>query len=177
MIPLITSEQNRVLVYCKSDAERQRIFQGVLDFVRKNNPNTTIARTGDTTLVGCGAKIDIIFHEDLITKTLDDEWDIILSGKQMEDEIRDWNKLLRIIEQDELDINPVPPEPERTWHPCRYVNGKLEHDGTWEDGKWYEWIDKNDNLVTARMKMDAEDHFFPDTWMHEKDVIAFRDTE
>ena len=27
------------------------------------------------------------------------------------------------------------------WHPCRYVDCKLEHDGSWVDGKWYEWED------------------------------------
>lgn len=76
-----------------------------------------------------------------------------------------------------LNINLVPyelGEPD-DWHTCRYVNGKLEHDGTWEDGKWYEWLDKHDNIVIARMKMDAEDHFFPGTCIREEDVIAFRE--
>lgn len=103
MIPLITSSRNRVLVYCKTDEERQRIFQGVLDFVRETRPNATIAKVGDTALCGDGAKIDIILHEDLIVKTIDDEWGYIISGKQMEDEIRAWNELLRIIDQDAKD--------------------------------------------------------------------------
>lgn len=67
---------------------------------------------------------------------------------------------------------------ELRWHPCSYdENGmKLKHDGTWEDGKWYEWLDKYDNREIARMKKDCLDHFFPPTKIiKEQDVIAFRE--
>ena len=76
------------------------------------------------------------------------------------------------------------------WHPCRYEPigdaadwdgiddflGHLEDDGTWEDGRWYEWLDKYDNREVARMKLDAYDHFSPPTKIiREQDVIAFRE--
>lgn len=65
----------------------------------------------------------------------------------------------------------------REWTPCYYENGTLHHDGTWEPGRWYEWIDRNYNIEIARMKADAYDHFFPDTKIiKEEDVIAFRET-
>ena len=38
------------------------------------------------------------------------------------------------------------------WHPCQYVDCKLEHDGSWIDGKWYEWEDVHGNREVARMK-------------------------
>lgn len=47
------------------------------------------------------------------------------------------------------------------WHPCQYVDCKLEHDGSWVDGKWYEWEDVRGNREVARMKLDAIDHFYP----------------
>ena len=73
------------------------------------------------------------------------------------------------------EFKPVEPNP---WHPCSYDENdpKLMHDGTWVDGKWYEWLDKYDNREKARMKLDAIDHFFPSTKIiREQDVIAFRE--
>ena len=60
------------------------------------------------------------------------------------------------------------------WHPCSYENGKLKHDGSWKPGCWYEWIDRCDNVRVARMKDDAEDHFWPSIDIKEEDVMAFR---
>lgn len=66
----------------------------------------------------------------------------------------------------------------KTWRLCsydEYENNKLEHDGSWVDGKWYEWLDKYGNREVARMKKDAMDHFFPPTKViKEENVIAFR---
>lgn len=104
MIPLFVYSNQRVLVYCKSDKERQQVFQEVLDFLRKYRPNTAIARVDDMTLCADGGKIDIIFHEDLIVKTQDVEWDSILSGKQMEDQIQTWTKILKIVYQDAKEV-------------------------------------------------------------------------
>ena len=62
------------------------------------------------------------------------------------------------------------------WHPCSYVHGELIHDGTWEDGKWYEWKDIFGNVEKARMKLDTPDHFFPPTGViKEEDVVAYRE--
>ena len=47
------------------------------------------------------------------------------------------------------------------WHPCQYVDCKLEHDGSWVDGRWYEWEDIHGSREVARMKLDAIDHFYP----------------
>lgn len=67
------------------------------------------------------------------------------------------------------------PENKKVWHPCAYQNYRLEHDGTWVDGKWYEWLDKYDNREVARMKLDAITHFFPQTTIiKEENIIAFR---
>ena len=44
------------------------------------------------------------------------------------------------------------------WHPCRYIDSNLEHDGSWIDGRWYEWEDIHGNREIARMKLDAIDH-------------------
>ena len=64
------------------------------------------------------------------------------------------------------------------WRPCSYdtyEDSKLEHDGSWVDGRWYEWLDKYGNREVARMKLDAVDHFYPSTkTIKEDDVIAFR---
>lgn len=66
---------------------------------------------------------------------------------------------------------------EQPWHPCRYEDLELFHDGTWEDGRWYEWLDKYNNREVARMKLDAIDHFYPNTKIiKEENVIAFRET-
>lgn len=66
---------------------------------------------------------------------------------------------------------------EFSWQPCRYIDLKLQHNGTWKDGAWYEWKDTNGNIETARMKLDAYDHFFPDTKViKEEDVVAYRPT-
>lgn len=35
-------------------------------------------------------------------------------------------------------------------HPCRYIDCTLEHDGSWVDGKWYEWEDIYGNREVAR---------------------------
>ena len=61
------------------------------------------------------------------------------------------------------------------WHPCEYKNSKLQHDGTWEDGKWYQWLTKDGEIVAARMKEDTYDHFFPSEKIDESDVVAFRE--
>lgn len=62
------------------------------------------------------------------------------------------------------------------WHPCTYEEYTLYHDGTWVDGRWYEWLDKFGNKEAARMKIDAFDHFYPPTKIiKEEDVIAFRE--
>ena len=64
------------------------------------------------------------------------------------------------------------------WHRCKYINGKLIHDGTWEDCKWYEWLDEYGAKKYARMKYDAIDHFFPPTKKLKEDcVVAFRELE
>lgn len=62
------------------------------------------------------------------------------------------------------------------WHPCRYVDCKLEHDGSWVDGKWYEWEDIYGNREVARMKLDAMDHFYPNTKIiKEENVRRYRE--
>lgn len=62
------------------------------------------------------------------------------------------------------------------WHFCSYTCEKLIHDGSWEDGKWYEWLDKYGNKEVARMKSDSYDHFYPPTkTLREKDIVAFRE--
>lgn len=76
-----------------------------------------------------------------------------------------------------MEIPDVPRDNKATWHPCTYVDGKLKHDGTWKDGRWYEWMDKNDNREKARMKDDAFDHFWPEADILEEDIIAFREIE
>jgi hypothetical protein len=66
---------------------------------------------------------------------------------------------------------------DQPWHPCKYEDWELIHDGTWVDGRWYEWLDKYNNREVARMKSDMQDHFFPQTKViKEEDVIAFRET-
>lgn len=61
------------------------------------------------------------------------------------------------------------------WNYCKYKNSKLQHDGSWIDGKWYEWLDKYGNKEIARMKLDAIDHFYPNAnTIKEEDVIAYR---
>ena len=66
---------------------------------------------------------------------------------------------------------------EQLWHPCKYEDWDLIHDGTWVDGRWYEWLDKYNNREVARMKSDMQDHFYPQTKViKEEDVIAFRET-
>ena len=64
------------------------------------------------------------------------------------------------------------------WHPCRYVDLKLEHDGSWVDGRWYEWEDIHGNREVARMKLDAIDHFYPQAKViKEEDVCRYRELE
>ena len=64
------------------------------------------------------------------------------------------------------------------WHPCQYVDCKLEHDGSWVDGKWYEWEDVRGNREVARMKLDAIDHFYPHAKIiKEEDVCRYRELE
>ena len=64
---------------------------------------------------------------------------------------------------------------EFTWQKCQYVDLKLRHNGTWKDGKWYEWKDIYGHIEKARMKLDAYDHFFPDTKViKEENVVAYR---
>ena len=63
-----------------------------------------------------------------------------------------------------------------TWHPCEYVHCKLEHDGSWVDGKWYVWRDVDGNEEIARMKLDGYDHFYPSTRIIEEEkVVAYRE--
>lgn len=62
------------------------------------------------------------------------------------------------------------------WHPCKYEHMKLEHDGSWEDGKWYVWRDADGHEEIARMKLDAYDHFYPPTKViEEENVVAYRE--
>ena len=62
------------------------------------------------------------------------------------------------------------------WHPCRYIDFTLEHDGSWIDGRWYEWEDIHGNREIARMKLDAIDHFYPETkTIKEEDVCRYRE--
>ena len=64
------------------------------------------------------------------------------------------------------------------WHPCRYIDFTLEHDGSWIDGRWYEWEDIHGNREIARMKLDAIDHFYPETkTIKEEDVCRYREIE
>ncbi len=64
------------------------------------------------------------------------------------------------------------------WHPCQYVDCKLEHDGSWIDGKWYEWEDVHGNREVARMKLDAIDHFYPHAKIiKEEGVCRYRELE
>ena len=64
------------------------------------------------------------------------------------------------------------------WHPCRYIDSALRHDGSWIDGRWYEWEDIHGNREIARMKLDAIDHFYPETkTIKEKDVCRYREIE
>lgn len=64
------------------------------------------------------------------------------------------------------------------WHPCRYIDSTLEHDGSWIDGKWYEWEDIHGNREIARMKLDSIDHFYPETkTVKEEDVCRYREIE
>lgn len=66
----------------------------------------------------------------------------------------------------------------RPWHQCEYVDYHLKHDGSWVDGRWYEWKDRYGNIEIARMKLDAIDHFFPRAEIiKEEDVVAFRETK
>ena len=67
-------------------------------------------------------------------------------------------------------------EQQMTWNSCKYEDHKLHSSGMWEDGKWYEWLDKYDNREIARMKRDMLDHFYPPTKViKEENVIAFRE--
>lgn len=61
------------------------------------------------------------------------------------------------------------------WHPCKYEHMRFIYDDIWEDGAWYEFLDKYDNREVARMKLDGQDHLFPPTKIiKEEDVIAYR---
>lgn len=62
------------------------------------------------------------------------------------------------------------------WHPCKYKDIELIHDGSWVSGRWYEWMTKDGDIEIARMKEDAVDHFWPRPGrIKEDDVIAFRE--
>ena len=64
------------------------------------------------------------------------------------------------------------------WHTCRYIDSALWHDGSWIDGRWYEWEDIYGNREIARMKLDAIDHFYPRTKIiKEEDVCRYREIE
>lgn len=55
---------------------------------------------------------------------------------------------------------------------------KLEHDGSWVDGRWYEWEDIHGSREVARMKLDAIDHFYPYAKIiKEEDVCRYRELE
>lgn len=71
----------------------------------------------------------------------------------------------------------------KLFFPCRYepwepdgdMGDLIDPQGIWEDGKWYEWIDKHGNIEVARMKENVWHYFYPDTKIiKEKDVIGFR---
>lgn len=64
----------------------------------------------------------------------------------------------------------------KLFYPCYYDNLKLnDPQNVWVDGRFYEWIDKYGNVEVARMKLDAYDHFFPNTEkIKEENVIGFR---
>ena len=52
------------------------------------------------------------------------------------------------------------------WHPCRYVDCKLEHDGSWVEGKWFDWEDFYGTM----------DHFYPNTKIiKEENVRRYRE--
>ena len=58
------------------------------------------------------------------------------------------------------------------------IDSTLEHDGSWIDGRWYEWEDIHGNREIARMKLDAIDHFYPETkTIKEEDVCRYRELE
>ena len=44
------------------------------------------------------------------------------------------------------------------WHNCKYVNGVLEHDGTWVDGRWYYWTTGYGDVHIARLTGDEWFH-------------------
>ena len=62
-------------------------------------------------------------------------------------------------------------------HPCFYEGGKLQTKAGDEppDGKWLLWLDKYGNFEKARMKLDAYDHFYPQTTFieSEEDIVAW----
>lgn len=63
-----------------------------------------------------------------------------------------------------------------SWNDCRWSRGSLLHNGYWQSGHWYEWLDIYGNTEVARMKDDAWDHFYPPTKIiKEENVIGFRD--
>lgn len=89
------------------------------------------------------------------------------------------NRYRLFVENGEEPINAVVDSSlVREWHSCKYGEDmKLQHDGSWVPGRWYEWLTSCGHIEIARMKDDAFDHFFPPTkTILEPEVVAFRET-
>lgn len=62
------------------------------------------------------------------------------------------------------------------FHPLFYNGTKLicKEENMPPDGKWLYWLDKYGRVEKARMKIDAQDHFYPNTkTIKESDVIGW----
>ena len=135
---------------------------------------------GERTLEGAEKRIDIL--EERCARFRD----IIIEAGYNEEDISEWVNEAAITPNDgryllgfsEID-NVEKPNIKIThgaWHSCEYKNGELFHDGSWVDGKWYEWKDIHGNIEEARMKLDTPDHFYPPTdIIREEDVVAYRE--
>ena len=85
---------------------------------------------------------------------------------------------LAVASIDEDRLNRLAEQAIRDLYEDQCVDCKLEHDGSWVDGKWYEWEDVRGNREVARMKLDAIDHFYPHTKIiKEEDVCRYRELE
>lgn len=62
----------------------------------------------------------------------------------------------------------------RKWNHVSYSHCSLHGVKLPEDGSWSVWKDKFGRIEIARFKFDGEDHFFPRSKIHEKDVVAWR---
>lgn len=61
------------------------------------------------------------------------------------------------------------------WHKCRMIHDgmRLEGDKLPKDGVWSYWKFKDGTILKARMKYDAQDHFWPPCTKSEGDIIAW----